>query len=134
MKAQLRSGLEELKPQVGKEMAEEWKEEAKENLRESDQGAPELADGKPEDAPDTWPVTGYFTDVEQVGDQWVFRIPHPVAPLHEVGGHIEPRYAQAMAVGWTRDGFYEALQDCEEWVTRKNYMRDAVYTIRRRYR
>lgn len=133
MKAELRKGLEQLKPEVGEQIAREWKEEAKENLRESDQGAPKLADGKPEDAPGTWPVKGYFTDVEQRGDTWVFRIPHPVAPLHETGGHIEPTYAQSMAMGWTRDAFYETLKDCEEWVTRKNYMRDAAYTIRGKY-
>lgn len=133
MKAQLRDAMEQLKPEVGEQVAKEWKEESKENLRESDQGAPELADGKPEEAPASWPVEGYYSDVEQVGEHWEFRIQHPVAPLHEKGGHIEPTYAKSIAMGWTRDGFYEALQDCEEFVTQKNYLRDAAYTIRREY-
>lgn len=134
IESQLVNELQDLKPEVGREVAEDWKEQAEENLRDEDQGANLLVEGQPDDAPMSWPVEGFFTDVEQVGDRFEFKIQHPTAPLHEYGGHIEPTYAEAMAMGWTRDGFYSALQDCEEWVYEKRYMRDAAQTIRRRYK
>jgi len=121
IETQLRKGLEEhVQEDAGRQVAEDWREEAIENLEDSYQGAPKLIE--------------FFTDVSQQGEEFVFHIEHPTARLHEIGAHIEPAYAQAAAMGWTRDEFYEGLKDCEEFVKPKRYMRDGVFTLRRKYR
>lgn len=112
---------EEVKEDAGRQVAEDLRDEALSNLEDSFQGAQDLPE--------------FFDDqVRQEGSEFVFDINHPTAPLHERGGHIEPQYAKAMSMGWTRDGFYEALKDCNEWVVEKRYMRKAAYTLRREYR
>lgn len=121
MESQLAEAMEEeVVPQAGREVAEEWREESMAEVDSGFQGMEGLLD--------------YYTEVEQVGEEFVFHIEHPTAPLHERGGHIEPMYAEATTMGWTRDGFYEALKDCNEWVKQKRFMRTAAYTIRREYR
>lgn len=119
MASELNEALEELAIDVGEQIAEDLHEKVEENLETSYQGAPGLVE--------------YLSDVEQRGDQFEFTIDHPTAPLHERGSHIEPTYAQAMSVGWTRDGFYEALEDCNEWVRRKGYTMNAMLQIRREW-
>jgi len=119
--SQLASALEDnVKEEAGRKAAEEWRDEMRANLDGSFQGAPDLVE--------------YMTEVQKQGEEFVFHIEHPTAPLHEKGGHIEPRYANAMSMGWQRDGFYSALKDCNEWVVEKRYARKAMYTLRRRYR
>lgn len=79
-------------------------------------------------------LTDYISDLEEYRDGHGFSIDHPTALLHERGGHIEPTYAHAASLGWSRDGFYEALEDCNEWVDEKRYFRSAVEETRRVYR
>ena len=129
MEDQLIEGLEPLKSEVGETLAEEWMEKMKENLRDAEQGAHLLVEAEPVETP----RPGFFTDIEQVGDDFVFRIQHPTATLHEIGGHIEPKYSQMMARGWTRDAFYEGLKDCEDYVYKKQYASRAAYELKREY-
>lgn len=82
----------------------------------------------------------YVSDVKQKRDsrgsftgEWTFEIQHPTAPLHEKGGHIEPSYANAQVRGWTRDQFYEALEDCNEWVEKKRIVRSAMLQTMKDY-
>lgn len=124
MKRELREGLrQELLEPAGKEVAEEIREETIRNLNRSYQGAEELP--------------RYVSEVKRsrdaagrYADGFVFTIDHPTAPLHERGGYIEPRYANAMSVGWDRDGFYECLDDCNEYVYAKHPVRNASYSVK----
>lgn len=119
MADELISQLETFTENISDEMARDLREEVVANLEEAEQGADGLVD--------------FVEDVERRGDSYAFRIAHPTAALHEKGGHIEPTYSRAKAVGWTRDGFYAALEDCEEHVTKKRPVDRAMITIRRRY-
>lgn len=124
MEEQLKQGLtDSVLDDAGKEVAEAVREQTIANLNRSYQGAEELPE--------------YVSDVQHIRDSsgrftgtYTFEIRHPTAPLHENGGHIEPSYAQAKSVGWTRDGFYEALDDCNEWVEPKHPVRNAVLSVR----
>lgn len=116
MESQLVEALEELSIDAGEQMAEDLREEMVDNLRLSYQEAPELVN--------------FISDVHRVGDEFHIEVNHPTAPLHERGGHIEPTYARAASVGWTRDEFYETLTDCNEWVERKGYTMDAMITMK----
>jgi len=124
MEEQLKEGLvEEVLDDAGKEVAERVRDQTIRNLRNSYQGAENLPE--------------YVTDVKHVRDSkgrftgsYTFEIRHPTAPLHEKGGHIEPTYSEAQAVGWTRDGFYSALDDCNEQVEAKHPVRNAAFSVR----
>jgi hypothetical protein len=75
----------------------------------------------------------FATDIEQGRDArgrftrgHMFAYEHPTSVLHEIGAPIEPTYSQAKVDGWDRDGFYEALKDCESIVTKKAYLISAI--------
>lgn len=119
MESELVEALEAVSKDATDDVARELREEVVGTLENADQGA----DG----------LVPYVTEIEEdTNGEASFSIEHPTAPLHEIGGHIEPRYARAMAVGWTRDGFYEALTDCNEWVIEKRFMRNSVWEVRKR--
>jgi hypothetical protein len=112
---------EELESEVvdaaSREVASRIKEETINNIESADQGASGLVE--------------YVSDIEKEDGEFQFSINHPTAPLHEQGGHIEPRYAHAMLQGYTRDEFYSALKDCNEWVIRKRLVENAIFEVRR---
>lgn len=119
VKQNMREGMEKLADTHAKEFAERVRSNAIRNLENSVQGAEGLVK--------------YVGDVKQARnekghymDSYTFEIEHPTAQLHERGGPIEPTYGRAKANGWTRDGFYDALKDCEYMVRKKKFLRDAV--------
>lgn len=116
---ELTVALENVIEEQSEELANEFRDELISRLESANQGA----DG----------LVPYVCEPERRGEGWHIEIAHPTAPLHERGGYIEPKYAQAMAMGWTRDGFYEALTDCNEFVDEKRYVRDVTLTMKRRY-
>jgi len=119
MSDNLQEGLKEEMDFVSKQVAEEVKEEYLGLLAEEDQGADGLAD--------------YVTVVDQSvfgGEGYAIRVIHPYAPLHEKGGHIEPTYGRAAALGWSRDEMYEALTDCNEFVDRKGTLAKAADQVK----
>ena len=78
----------------------------------------------------------YVSEVKRARDEqgryksgYTFEIDHPTARLHEFGGPIEPTYSKAMVEGWDRDGFYDALQDCEDYVFKKRLLRSAQMQV-----
>lgn len=116
--AQLTEELEsEIVDAATREVTSRIREETINNIKDADQGASGLVE--------------YVSDVEKEDDAFQFRINHPTAPLHEEGGHIEPRYAHAMLEGYTRDEFYSALKDCNEWVVKKRLVENAIFEVRR---
>jgi len=119
MESALRSAMTDLADEAGREMAEDLRDEMVSNLSGSYQGAPGLVD--------------FISDVQERDGEFVIEINHPTAPLHERGGYIEPSYGNAMALGWTRDGFYEALSDCNEVVERKRYTFRAANAVDREW-
>lgn len=119
MESELENALGELAKDAGRDMAEDLREEMVSELEGSYQGAPELV--------------RFMSDVQETGDGFKIEINHPTAGLHERGGHIEPTYATSMVLGWDRDGFYEALEDCNEWVERKRYVFSAMNTVNREW-
>ena len=85
-------------------------------------------------------LRNYVSSVKQARDEsgrftssWEFEIEHPTARLHEFGGPIEPTYSKAMVEGWDRDGFYDALQDCESYVERKRLLKSAQLKTESQY-
>lgn len=119
----LRMRLEEQAENNAKQTAIEIRKEAMNNLEGSPQGAEDLIP--------------YFGEVEQKRNElgqftsaYEFKIKHPTAKLHERGGPIEPTYGRAMSNGWTRDGFYDALKDCEYMVRKKRFLRNAVESVK----
>lgn len=112
--------LVEALEEVSRDAADEIAHKIHDELLERVDGARQGADG-------LRPYIDVRTDEE--GNAFV-TINHPTAPLHETGGHIEPRYGQAAMRGWTRDEFYEALEDCNEYVERKTLLRDAIWRVR----
>lgn len=123
MEDQLQQALEEQAGVFGREMAERVREEYIENASNAGQGA----DG----------LTEHVSDVEQrrkasgeFAEGFTFTVEHPFAHLHEFGGPIEPSYGKAKALGWTRDEMYQSLEDCNEYVTRKRLLQDAINKVR----
>lgn len=120
MSGELQEALEERAVVASEEVAEQIKEEYVSLLEREDQGA----DG----------LVPYVRVVDMselgLGDGHAVRVLHPFASLHEKGGHIEPTYGQAAALGWTRDEMYEALEDCNEFVDRKGTLMKAVDRVR----
>ena len=108
--------LEEMSRQAADDIARDIHDELLDRLEGAEQGADGLAK-----------YVELNTDEEGVA---YVTINHPTAPLHEAGGHIEPTYSEAAMRGWTRDEFYDALEDCNEEVIRKNPMRDAIWKVR----
>lgn len=113
--------LEVQASQKAEEICKEWREQTLFNIRNSWQGAGGLEE--------------YVTDVheplyEDDSGAYQFQILHPTAALHEHGGHIEPTYANAKRLGWSRDEFYEALTDCNEFVDRKKHVTNARAKVR----
>ena len=120
---ELHEAVEEAGFEASKDIVEEIRQEYIRNALAEEQGAPGLAE--------------HVTEVEQRRDEhgrfigeFTFRVEHPFAPLHEKGGHIEPSYSKAKVMGWTRDEMYQSLEDCNEYVTRKNLLRNAIHKVR----
>lgn len=113
MSTNLEDALQELAVDAAREVTEQWRGATLGQI----QGASQGADG----------LEPYLSEVQEGDEEGVFtfEIQHPTASLHERGGHIEPTYAEAMVLGWDRDGFYEALTDCNEFVRRKKLVRNA---------
>lgn len=116
-------GLREAAQDASRELMERIRAEYVRNVRQAQQGA----DG----------LEQYVTDVKQRRDTqgrfesgFYFEVNHGYAPLHEHGGPIEPTYGKMKAMGWTRDEIYTALTDCNEYVTRKHLLRDAINEVR----
>ena len=120
MSATLNEALEEKAVVASEEVAEEIKEEYVSLLSREEQGADGLI-----------PYVK-VVDMDRVGlgDGYAVRVIHPFAALHEKGGHIEPTYGRAAALGWERDEMYEALEDCNEYVRRKGTLMKAVDRVR----
>ena len=123
VKETLEQSLKEFAEESSQEVAEQIRENTIENLSNAEQGAEGLVK--------------YVGQVKQVRDSMgrfapghEFEINHPTAKLHERGGPIEPTYGRAMIEGWDRDGFYDALKDCEYMVRKKRYLRNAVREAR----
>lgn len=109
----LADGLREISDEIAHDLAEDWRDRTANRIEDLPQGA----DG----------LEPYLSDVTVNDDGSAqFEIQHPTAPLHEYGGHIEPRYANAKLQGWSRDEFYEALTDCNEFVRRKMPVRGSI--------
>ena len=115
----MQTALREVADGKAKEFAEKAREETIQNLRKNRQGEEGLV--------------RYVGQVKQDRDDrgrfmstYSFEIDHPTAKLHERGGPIEPTYGRAMSEGWDRDGFYDALEDCEYQVSKKRYLRNAI--------
>ena len=123
VKEALEQSSQELAEEASREMAEQIRENTIDNLSNAEQGAEGLVK--------------YVGQVKQSRDRlghyasgYEFEINHPTAKLHERGGPIEPTYGRAMTEGWDRDGFYDALKDCEYMVRKKRYLRNAVREAR----
>lgn len=119
IKENMQQAMEEIADEETKEFAQEVRERAIDNLEDNIQGEEGLIK--------------YVGEVEQERNElgrfmssYSFEISHPTAKLHERGGPIEPTYGRAMGNGWDRDGFYDALKDCEYQVRKKRYLRNAV--------
>lgn len=110
--------LEEQAVSKSREIAEELRTEVIEGLPQEEH-AHRLAE--------------YTGPVEQTGDQYTFTIDHPMASLHEDGGPVYPSYGKAKVQGWTRDEIYDALDHCQEQVTKKNYMSNAMTRVIRNH-
>jgi predicted lipoprotein len=119
VKENMVEGLEKTADSHAKEFAERVRSNTISNLENSVQGAEGLVKYVGE-------VEQERNDRGEFVDSYSFEINHPTAKLHERGGPIEPTYRRAMSNGWTRDGFYDALKDCEYMVRKKRYLRDAV--------
>jgi hypothetical protein len=113
---QLISALETLADKSSEEIARAWKEEA---VAELSGNAEEL--------------TRYLSDVEQSDDDvsYEWRINHPTAKQYEMGGTIFHTYDEAKRIGWTRDEFYETLEDCQEVIPRQRYTMLSAIRIKR---
>jgi len=106
--------LEEQAVSASREVAEELREEVIDGLPEKEH-AHRLA--------------AHTGPVVKTGDQYTFTIDHPMASLHENGGPVYPSYGKAKVQGWTRDEIYDALDHCQEQVTKKNYMSNAMTRV-----
>lgn len=123
MSVVLQEALEQEAEGASKELMKEIRDEYVSLLENEDQGA----DG----------LTEFVTDVKQSRDSsgrfedgFEFDVEHPFADLHEKGGHIEPTYGRAAAMGWERDEMYQALEDCNEYVRRKGTLMKAVDRVK----
>jgi len=75
----------------------------------------------------------YATEVEESddGESYEWRIEHPTARQYEMGGTIFHTYDDAKSVGWTRDQFYETLEDCQEIIPRQRYAMKGAMKVKR---
>jgi len=123
VKEALEQSSQELAEEASQEMAEQIRKNTINNLSNAEQGAEGLVKYVGE-------VKQARNDLGRFGPGYEFVIAHPTAKLHERGGPIEPTYGRAMKDGWDRDGFYDALKDCEYMVRKKRYLRNAVREAR----
>lgn len=119
VKEHLELALAEFAEDSAREATQSIREKTESNLEANVQGEEGLIE--------------FMSEVRQARDEqgrftsgFEFEIAHPTAKLHERGGPIEPTYSEAMVEGWTRDGFYAALEDCEYMVRKKRYLRNAT--------
>lgn len=118
MAGELENELEEQAVVATEELAHELRQAIIDNLPEKEHA---------------YRLAEYISDVREVGDNYIIEIEHPMAPLHENGGPVEPSYANARAQGWVRDEIYDALDHCQEQVSRKNFMTNAMVQVRRNH-
>lgn len=115
MSEELVQALEEEADEAAQQIAVEWRREA---MRELSGNAEELK---------------RFTTQVELGDDggYVWRVNHPTAQQYEIGGTIFHTYDDAKGVGWTRDEFYETLEDCQEIIEGQRYARRSLQRVRR---
>jgi len=109
---ELIDALEEIGDSSSEKIAQQWREQAMEELR-----------GNGEE------LRRYTTEVQESEDNrsYEWRVEHPTARQYEMGGTIFHTYDDAKSVGWTRDQFYETLEDCQEIIPRQRYaMKSAI--------
>lgn len=122
-KEQLIAQLTQSTDEISRSLSEEWRERVLRRLSDGEQGSDGLI-----------PYVQEVRDDVGENEKSGFKIAHPTARLHELGGPIEPTYTYAQTAGWTRDGFYEALTDCNEIVEQKKYVTDERNLMRVKYR
>ena len=115
MEDALIEGLEEVADDAAREVSEQWRERAMRSL-EGYQHASNL--------------TNYFTPVRKEGGEYIWEVRHPTAVQHEKGGSMRTTYGPAQAQGWTRDEYYETLEDCQVIIEPKRYAVNTVHTLR----
>lgn len=113
---ELETELEKAADRECRRIAESWRRKTLEQIQGADQGADGLAE--------------FVTEVAETENGFGFTIDHPVAVLHEFGGNIRLNYQEAKMMGYSRDDYYEALQDCEREVSRKAIVRKARSRVR----
>jgi hypothetical protein len=115
MPEELVKALEQEADKAAQEIAVEWRSEA---MRELSGNAEELK--------------RFTTQVEINGEgDYVWRVNHPTAQQYEIGGTIFHTYDDAKGVGWTRDEFYETLEDCQEIIESQRYAMRSLQRVRR---
>lgn len=119
MEDALVEGLEDLTDEAAEELAHQWREKA---MRRLDGASPGEA------------LQEYFTEVERVDGGYEWRVKHPVAEQHEMGGHVYSTYGTAKLLGWTRDEIYHPLEDCQTLVEPKRYARNTAHELRGEHR
>jgi len=120
---QLTEKLAQTTDDISHKLSKEWRQRVIDRLENGEQGSEGLM-----------PYVQEVRDDVGLDEKWGFKIAHPTARLHELGGPIEPTYTYAQTAGWTRDGFYEALTDCSEIVEQKKYVTDERNLMRVKYR
>ena len=118
MSEELVNALEEEADIAAQRFAVEWRQEA---MRELSGNANELK---------------RFTTEVKLGDDgesYVWEVNHPTATQYELGGTIFHTYEDAKAVGWTRDQFYETLEDCQEIIESQRYAMRSLQSVRGDY-
>lgn len=118
MSDELVQALEVKADEAANEIAVEWRSEA---MREMSGNATQLRE--------------YTSEVTlgDDGESYVWSVDHPTAEQYELGGTIFHTYEDAKALGWTRDEFYEALEDCQEIIERQRYAMRSLQRVRGDY-
>lgn len=115
MSKALVEALEKEADLAAQEIAVQWRREA---MRELNGNANELK--------------RFTTEVtlDDDGESYKWEVNHPTAVQYELGGTIFHTYQDAKAVGWTRDEFYQTLEDCQEIIERQRYAMRSLQRVR----
>jgi hypothetical protein len=119
MSEELVQALEKEADKAANEIAVAWRNEA---MREMTGNATQLRE--------------YTSEVRLAddGETYEWSVDHPTAQQYELGGTIFHTYEDAKAIGWTRDQFYETLEDCQEIIERQRYAMRSLQKVRGDYR